>query len=252
MSRALRALGDALGYFTILPVPGAPSRSARPDGYALAFLPLIGGAIGGLAGAFGAFTAWRMPGFGGVAALLALVVLSGAVHVDGFLDCCDALFASAPPQRRLEILRDPHHGTFAIVGAVLAGLIWLRALDVLTAPSLPLALAFTGIVSRAAALANAWVFPYARRDGFAASFKTRPALWPVALAIAVACAVGWMAGPATLILIPLAIGAGILLGWFSARRLGGGITGDVYGAVVAVVEIALLLRFPELQRILPR
>jgi len=249
VKRAARAFADALAYFTLLPLPSR--RLERPDGYALAFLPLAGGLAGAAAGGFGAFVAWRMPGFGGVAALLATVVLTGAIHVDGFLDCCDALFAAAPPVRRLEILRDPHHGSYAIVAMVLAALVWVRALDRLDPWTLAPALAFVGIVARLAAIAGAYAFPYAREDGFARSLGAHPPLWPIAVATAVALGLGWKLGPATMALLPAAIVAGLLLEFWAARRLGGGITGDVYGAVVVVVEIALLLRLPELAKLLP-
>ena len=242
----------ALAYFTVLPLPRRAAGGPL-DRAALGWLPVVGAIVGALAGLFGWFVAWRMPAFAGVGAWLAAIVLTGALHVDGFLDCCDALFASAPPQRRLEILRDPHHGTFALVGMVAVAAVWILALDALAPWQLPLAMAFAGCVARLGSLANAYAFRYAREGTpMAAAFAGAPPVFPMAIGIVVAVALGWFLGPATLVLITLAIPFGLVVGWFASRRLGGGITGDVYGAAIVVLEVLVLLRLPEFMRLLPR
>ncbi|RME36671.1 MAG: adenosylcobinamide-GDP ribazoletransferase, partial [Thermoflexia bacterium] len=58
------------------------------------------------------------------------VAVTGALHLDGFVDCCDALLAARPPEVRLEILRDPHVGAFGLVGACLLLLVKFAALAV--------------------------------------------------------------------------------------------------------------------------
>jgi adenosylcobinamide-GDP ribazoletransferase len=110
--------------------------------------------------------------FGGV------IVLSGAVHLDGFLDACDALVASVPPERRLEIMKDPRHGTFAVAGFAVVGAWWIAALATIPAAQLPAALAFAGGASRCAAVLTAYVLPYGRAGASARAFETRP---PVAV-----------------------------------------------------------------------
>src|SRR4029077_9574681 len=51
--------------------------------------------------------------------LLAWIALTGALHVDGFCDVCDGLFGGQTPEDRLRIMKDPHLGTFGLVGGVL-------------------------------------------------------------------------------------------------------------------------------------
>ena len=239
--RALRAFFAALAYFTILPVPARAHRGEPPDAYALAVLPFVGAIVGAAAGGFGWLASLILPGFAGVAAFAASIVLTGAIHVDGFLDCCDGVLASATPQRRLEILRDPRHGTFAIAGMAVLVVVWIWALNGLLAQRLPLALAFSGCTSRLAALANAYVFRYARSGEPQPTVATAPPVAAYAIALALSACLAWAIGPWKLALVPAAVALAFFIGWYASVRLGGGITGDVYGAAISVVDVAVLL-----------
>ena len=50
--------------------------------------------------------------------VVALVAATRILHLDGLMDTCDALFGGFDRKQRLEILRDPHVGAFAVVGVV--------------------------------------------------------------------------------------------------------------------------------------
>jgi cobalamin synthase len=149
--------------------------AGAPDARALAWLPLVGCAIGALAGvaAWGASFVAPEP-FVVATAFAASIVLSGAVHLDGLLDACDALAASVPPERRLEIMKDPRHGTFAVAGFAVVGVWWLAALWSIPPGVLPFALAFSAGTARAAAVLNAYALPYGRTDASARAFASRP------------------------------------------------------------------------------
>ena len=233
----------ALGFLTTLParpvpyVPGGLGRSA-------AWFPVIGLLIGALLLLMQAAAALI---FGrGVAAVLVVglwAVLTGGLHLDGLADCCDGMLVSAPRERRLEIMRDPRVGSFAVTGLVLVLL--LKAAAVFWLPggfggSLALLLAPTW--------ARWWILlaarrPPARIDGLGSSFAA--ALTPRLLGYAL-----------VLPLVLLGVGA-----WFDWRSLAavafsglaclgvlqlakariGGITGDVLGAVVELTEVAFLV-----------
>jgi adenosylcobinamide-GDP ribazoletransferase len=154
-------------------------------------------------------------------------VLSGAIHLDGFLDACDALFASAPPERRLAILKDPHHGTFAFAGVAIVTPAWIAALAALPPAAWPWSMAFCAGTARAAALLAGLRF--GRRFNVAA--------WAVGTVAAAACC--WTQPRPALLILP-AFAAAWALGMWCARRLGGVLTGDCYGAIVVVLEVALL------------
>lgn len=155
--KPLRDLAAAFSYFSILPVGHTDE---PPDDGAIALLPIVGLVIGALSG-LGAYGVWLLTHRGLAAAIVAWllsIALSGAIHVDGFLDCCDGLFATTSPQRRLEIMRDPHHGTYAIVGMAMITVLWLYALMQIPPDMLPVTLALTGALPRwGAVLLRRWL-----------------------------------------------------------------------------------------------
>jgi adenosylcobinamide-GDP ribazoletransferase len=220
-------LRAAFAYFSILPAGFAGAPRSRE----FALLPLVGVAIGGLAGSAGWLTTFVLPApLPIVVAFAASIALSGAIHLDGFLDVADALFASVPPERRFEILKDPHHGTYALAALAIGVPAWLGAIAAVPAPAWPWAFAFCAGIARAAAVLNAFRFPYAGE-------RPNAALLIVSAVVAVACC--WPHPRLVLLAIPAAVLA-LALGAWCARRLGDVLVGDCYGAVIVVLEIVLL------------
>ena len=239
MKRAAGALAQAFSYFTIVP---AGRFSSGPDADALAWLPLVGAVVGAIAGSAG-WVAGRVAHqpWGGLAAFAFAIVLTGAIHVDGFMDSCDALLATVTPDRRLEILDDPRHGTYAIAGFAIAALFWIFSLFALPWPRCPLLLAFTGATARLAVIPNAWIFPYARPHAVTRAFAARPSPVVFLLLLALAELLAFLISPRFVAAVPIAIALAVVLGWAASRRLGGGLTGDVYGFCIVCVEVALLV-----------
>jgi adenosylcobinamide-GDP ribazoletransferase len=239
--RALRACADAFAYFTVIPIWGAP-RTQAPDAYALSFLPVAGAVVGAIAGAAGyGVYALTHAGWSFAVAWALAIGLTGAIHVDGFLDTCDGLLVTATPQRRLEIMTDPRHGTFAVVGMAILTVFWLLALAPVAPQRLPLVLAWSGALARLAALPNAWVFPYARAGAMSASFVSRPSKIVFMLSFAAVEVLAWYVAPLATLIAPLAVLLSLAGGAWAARRLGGGLTGDVYGAGIVTLEVLALL-----------
>jgi adenosylcobinamide-GDP ribazoletransferase len=227
----VRTLGAAFGYFTIFPV--ADRHRAAPVAAAFTYLPIIGIIIGGIAGgaAYGLALLGLTP-FAIAAAFALPIVLTGALHVDGFLDCSDALFASVDPERRLRIMKDPTHGTFAIAYFAVLVTVWIAALSILPPHVFPAALAFAGGAARWAAALNVLRYSYAGAEHFSPIALVVNGILLVALSFAVGHS-AW---------IVLAVVAVLMLGvgrW-AAGRLDGVLTGDVYGALIVVGEVATL------------
>jgi adenosylcobinamide-GDP ribazoletransferase len=227
--KSLRDLAAAFSYFSILPVGHADE--GYTDG-AIAWLPFVGLIIGVLSGA-GTLAMWLLTGDSGIATITAWILsilLSGAIHVDGFLDCCDGLFAMATPERRLEIMRDPHHGTYAVVGMVMASACWLYALAAFPTRLLPFAIVFAAVVSRWAAICGK--FRFAIVPGFVIA---------TALALFVAY-VGYPRLAVEIVLwVAITLAVAVIVEVFARSRLGGKLTGDCYGAAIVLSEIALLM-----------
>ena len=87
--------------------------------WCICFLPLVGAVIGAVQWA--AYIVLTHFSFGRVfrAAVLTVlpVLLSGGIHMDGYMDTCDAIHSYGSREKRLEILKDPHVGAFAVIGA---------------------------------------------------------------------------------------------------------------------------------------
>ena len=252
MSPSLRPLLAALSFLTTLPVPGPSSAQAAEDpglfGRSFAWFPLAGLILGGLL----AVATWLL-GWTGLALpvqagllLLLWVLLTGGLHLDGLMDACDGLFAPVPPERRLAIMADVHPGAFGVLGVVLLlGLKWALLVQLLESPLAWMALLLAPSWGRWSAAWAAQRFPYGRAGDASLGSTLRQGLTVRQLRIASATMlilqvllllVRWESGGA--LLGPL---LGPLLARWAAARLGGGLTGDVYGALVEVVELGALL-----------
>ena len=123
----------ALGFLTTLParpVPYMPGGLGR----AAAWFPVVGLLIGVLLLLVQTAAALLLgPAVAAVLVVVLWAVLTGGLHLDGLADCCDGLLVSAPRERRLEIMRDPRVGSFAVTGLVLVLL--LKAAAVFSLPA---------------------------------------------------------------------------------------------------------------------
>ena len=240
MKRALEHVAVAFSYFSVLPMRGARALPA-PDAAALAALPLVGASIGACAGC----AAWLVASLGSRPLAIATafsvpIVLTGAIHLDGFLDCSDAVFASVPPERRLEILKDPRHGTYAVAAMAVGTVCTLAALASCKPARLPRILAYTGALARLAAVWNARHMPYAPAGRATHAFTSRPNARVLVLETLALFVASFAFGAKTALLVPAAWYVAYALGRVLARRLGGGLVGDAYGFIIVVLEPALV------------
>ncbi len=235
----MKSLRLAISFLTIVPV--APAQ-AGPMAPARAFFPLVGLGIGGLLAGLDVAARQVLP-LPVVGALLVatLLVLTRALHTEGFLDSCDGLLGGRDRESRLAILRDSHVGAFAVVGGVsLLLLKWTLLVGIPESARIGLLVLFP-CLSRFAMVAAMSVFPYARAQGLGTAFQAG-ANWrqPAFALVTAAVAAGLMLGFAGLVLLAIATGVALGLGlWF--RRLLGGMTGDTYGATNEVAEVTVLL-----------
>jgi adenosylcobinamide-GDP ribazoletransferase len=174
--------------------------------------------------------------------VVATVVLTGALHLDGLADVADGLFGGRDPARRLEIMHDVHTGTFGVVAVVC-----VLALKWAGYNALPSDVRVEGILlapcaARMATLTAIAAFPYARAEGVGAGFRGHawPFAWTFGAATMVVAAIALLGWPGLLVAAFSAASA-LVLGALAARLLGGGLTGDVYGAILEVTEACALL-----------
>jgi adenosylcobinamide-GDP ribazoletransferase len=222
-----------------MPIAGGRRRSAASAG-TLTALPIVGALLGALAGLGGLGAAHLGDSrYAAPVALVLNIVLNGAIHLDGYLDSCDALFASVPAQRRLEIMKDPRHGTFALAGLTCLVILWLTSVSGIQASMLPAGLAWIACTARWAAVLNAYYFPYAGQGASQTAFHEKPSIIVLGIIGLVLCVTGALAfSEIRLAGFPIAAaGIAYVCAAWAARRLGGGLVGDVYGAIVCVVDV---------------
>lgn len=222
----------ALTLLTVVPSPRDLKISAR----ALMWYPFVGVILGSVFVIATMFARRVLPEWVTAVIIVALwAVLTGGLHLDGFTDSCDALFATVTRERRLEILRDVHLGA---LGA--AGLIVLLMLKASTLATISLGSIFIAPILGRWAMVYAATFPLARRDGMAALFvaglSRREILAATIFTALVAGLIGW----AGWIAFVAAFAVATLIARFAIDRIGG-LTGDIYGMICESVEVSVLL-----------
>lgn len=234
----MRSLRVAFGLMTTLPIRLPADWSAGDSGRASVWYPFVGLVIGAITwlvwdGASRVFP----PLVGSILTLIVWVLLTGGLHLDGLADCCDGLFVSATPERRLQVMKDPHVGAFGVIGLVLVLMLKAAALAAVPSPGILLAAS----LARWCILPGG-LMPLARPSGmgadFAAGFRGSLIVWGAIIPLAIAILLG-MRGVLSFL---AGLGAAGLVLWLAKSRIGG-MTGDVFGMVVEVVETVVLIVF---------
>ena len=242
--RVIRSMFIAFSTYSRIPVPQV-EWSDENRKYTMCFFPLIGAVIGLLLWGW----LWLCETLcvgpllrGAVGALLPLLV-TGGIHLDGFMDTSDAVASWQTRERRLEILKDSHVGAFAVIGC--AAYLLLNA-AVLSEASLPNAPLFVGVFVLSRAL-SAWamaVLKSARPNGMLDAFAQAAQRRMVTISCVVytlLCALCWFVlgrwlGAACLTAAALCV----LYYKHMAYKLFGGVTGDLAGWFLQFTELALL------------
>lgn len=241
----LKPLMLALSTFTALPLPRL-EYGDKDAKRAMCYLPLAGLLVGLCW--WGWFQLAELLRLGNVLRASGLVLVpllvTGGIHMDGFLDTSDALSSWQPKERKLEILKDTHVGAFAVIrtGMYLVAMLGLYS-ELGSGIALPLALGF--VLSRCLAMLMNLLLPNARGSGMLSSFQEGQNRNAVMASAALFAGAAVLAG---IFLNWLAMVAGLaallVLGlWFQhmARSKFGGITGDLAGYLVQWAELAFAL-----------
>jgi cobalamin 5'-phosphate synthase/cobalamin synthase len=209
---------------------------------AVAWYPVVGFLVGLiLCGAMrGSDALWPAP-VSAALVVAAWVVTTGALHLDGVADVADAAFAPVTQSRRRQILRDVHHGTFAIAAVVLTVVLKLSLLTSFAGRAGSALVLAAPVAGRAAVLPAMRWFPPVSEKGFGSAARrgaTLPALATavVTVFLAAVAAVGWPGAVG----VAVAFTSGLAVAGILYRRFGG-LNGDCYGAVIESAEVAWLL-----------
>jgi adenosylcobinamide-GDP ribazoletransferase len=231
---AFRNLNGAVSLLTTLPTPNSfPDKPGR----AYAYFPLVGVLVGTVLWAVGWLSGQVFPAqVRSIAVLLTWIVMTGGLHLDGFGDACDGLFAVVSVERRLEIMKDSRAGAWAVIGLC----ILLLGKWIAIGQTSPTDWLLAAVMGRFVMVLTAVSYPYARSGGMGGMFREGLGRREVIIAaVTTVIVLAFYVDQWLPIVIVLVLVAGASR-WM-ASRLGGGLTGDTYGALCELTEILLLL-----------
>ncbi|WP_338471476.1 adenosylcobinamide-GDP ribazoletransferase [Niallia sp. XMNu-256] len=179
---------------------------------------------------------------------LALIIITGGIHLDGWMDCSDAYFSYRDQQKRIEIMADPKIGAFGVLSViVLLSAKFLFIYEIVLRFNdntflLIILIPFLGKVVMGMLLLN---IKSAKEEGLGSLFKeaaSQGSLWiyPVYVVMLglIIFLIGLKAMSGFLLLVLAALVFFIVISRKIVRWFGG-ITGDVLGASVEGVECLL-------------
>ena len=236
-------------FFSRLPTGNTPHQRPNLDRMALT-LPLASVVIGVIPVAVLLLLEWAgVPTFfAAVIAVAALVIVTGAMSEDALADAADGLFGGPTIEQRLDIMKDSRHGTYGVCAIVLLLAARIAAVGSVTSPLEAAALLLTApLIGRSGALWLAFALPAARSGGAAATagqVSQRNFLIGIGVAAVVSFATAGFAVGILGLAAAFALAAAVAWGWTTlCRRLIGGQTGDLIGALQALLDIAALTAF---------
>ena len=166
----LQTIAVAFAMFSAIPVPQFDWNEKNMR-YAMCAFPLIGvvcGALWCLCGALPLPALVRAGGF-----CLVPVWVTGGIHLDGYADTCDALSSYGGREKKLEILKDPHCGAFAVIRLCSYFLAYFALCTAVQfTPRIGLCWTLALVLERALSGLAIASFPLARSTGLAHTFAS--------------------------------------------------------------------------------
>ena len=235
----------AFAMYSKIPMPGTEWTKDHMK-YSMCFFPFVGVAVGLVE--YGWFLLASYLGFGMVfrAAGMTLIpiLVTGGIHMDGYLDTMDALSSWREKEQRLKILKDPHAGAFAIITGCVWFLTSFAAATEITGYMLPFYCA-SFAVSRSFSGLSVICFHNANPKGSAAAFSDQAQkkvtgctlIIYLAVLLVVMCVLNPVLGITC-------FGAGLAVFFYyrwKSYNFFGGITGDLAGYFLTLCELWMLI-----------
>lgn len=245
MKTLLKSLCSAMLMYSKIPAPRV-AWTEENRRYSLCFFPLVGIIIGGLLYGWWWLCNYYCVGNVLMAAVSCVIplIVCGGIHLDGYCDVLDAYHSHQPRERKLEIMKDPHVGSFAVIGLCVYFLLQLGLFSEMLLDTAVAVTACGYTLSRSLSGIAAVTFRSAKSDGALYSF-TKPAhkratVITLSVVTAAMCVV--------MLFIDILLGAAAIAAAalvfvfyrvFSYKQFGG-ITGDLAGFFLQICELAVL------------
>ena len=173
--------------------------------------------------------------------LVTLVILTGALHLDGFMDTCDGFAVKSSAEARLKVMADSRVGGFGVAGACCLVLLKFAAIVSLPGELRAVGLLLMPVLARWSIAYTILAFPSARKGGLGDLFKEKTSwiMMPIATIITLGIAAGFLNWIGLVLAATIWIIAFLIAKGLSIRL--GGLTGDTYGAIIELAEVVILI-----------
>ena len=228
--------------FCAIPTPFAHVGEDSVRSLMLVVFPFVGTVIGAIwAGAGVLMRYFGCPHLFAAAILTLLPYwLSGGIHLDGFMDCCDAVFSRRPLEKKREILKDSHVGSFAVMSLSMLLLIGFAAFASFDGSENLWILVLVATASRACSAIGVSTLRPMGHSEYAGNFQkgiSKGNIITLALILAFCFAIGWFAFGICGIVTVLATALGyVAFTAYTFRELDG-FSGDVTGLGTTMAEL---------------
>jgi adenosylcobinamide-GDP ribazoletransferase len=250
----LRSVAMAFTMFSCIPMPKLAWQEENMR-YMLCGMPFIGAVIGLLLWGWAWFCGFMSFGVFLQAAGFTIlpVAVTGGIHLDGFCDTVDALASHAEPERKRQILKDPHTGAFAIIGVSCYFLLYFGfCTELVVNTENLLLLGFIHVVSRSLSGFSGICFPSSSPKGLLKTFKLsankKSAAAMLLIMFLLCCAAMLCIGSLIGVIMLLAALLCVLYLFVMSRKQFGGMSGDLAGYFLQVCELFMLIVLVVMQK----
>jgi len=169
-----------------------------------------------------------------------LAILTGGLHLDGFVDSIDGLFGGKNKNDILRIMKDHNVGAFGVIGAVCLLMLKFAFIGSLSKDVFAKAIFIMPVLSRSSMSFILLLTPSSKSNGLGSIFagRRKDTRWLIPALISYLLAVLLFGVKGNFIVFFVLLFSLIMRGYF-LRRIGG-ITGDTMGMLNELVEVFVL------------
>lgn len=240
----LNLLQHAFLFYSRIPVGGI-DYSDQNLIKAFRYFPLVGIVVGSISALVYILSNLVLPQYVSVLfGIIAGVIMTGALHEDGFSDFFDAFGGGHDKEKALEIMKDSHIGAYGVLSLIFLFLTKYTLLLSLPGRYIPWIFIASGASARLMSIITSRLSVYARNETQKSkSLHLRIRIDNITITIAIIFAtlplllLPWQVSAAVIPLYALILFA---MKWYTERRIGG-YTGDTLGALEQFCEVAFYL-----------
>lgn len=241
MKSLFNALNMTISMFTIIPLPKYTWDEAAAK-HMMKLYPIVGLIIGTLW-----YSGYKVLDYFGISIMLSSAllmaipyILTGFLHLDGFMDVCDALLSRKPMEEKIKILKDSNVGAFAVISLVILFIIEFSAVNSLLVLGKDLkVLIFIPTISRALVGYFLITRETIGESYFGKLFKEGTGILDKVILIGIylfSFILFYVIGGRSLLMVPILMGVLAFILQRNAVTQLGGVNGDVAGYILVLSE----------------